>query len=633
MNRSFLLAALLAAASAPLQAQALLYTLNGSTCAASFGLDVSGVPDVDGDGRGDLLVGAAEGTACVYRGTDGALLHTLVSPGGSDAYAVAGLPDLNGDGRGDVLVGERFDSQDAYAAGRAYVYSGGPGTLRFTLVSPDPGENGFFGWAVSGVPDVDGDGASDLLVGAPGEQNELGHVYIFSGATGTRLRTLETPCTGECYDFGTSLAGLPDLNGDGRGDLLVGERGRGFLGRAYVFSGATGTRLRTLTSPDPAPVGAFGFDVARVPDVDGDGAPDLAVGEPGSGGISGNFPGQAHVFGVATGSATTMTHPDPEPRAYFGRSIAGVEDVDGDGRGDLLVGASDVLVPTSGDAYVMSGANGQRLFTLDSPSSFPMQFGYAVATVGDVDGDGHEDLFIAEPGRGRAHLFSSAPEPQGALTATPLNSPVPLGSTLRFTVTLENNTGATLIGDLVLDVTDPEGGTYTRLLQDDGVLGPHRTATRRYGVPVWETAPLGIYDATVSAVDDQGNVAATDAFTFEVVAGALTRNRGTEGGALGPVITLDGPAAPATAFPQAAALSPNPASARAVLAFTLEAPSAVRLALYDVLGREVAVLADGHRAAGAHAVALDVSALPAGVYLWRLAAGERDEWGRLTVAR
>ena len=95
------------------------------------------------------------------------------------------------------------------------------------------------------------------------------------------------------------------------------------------------------------------------------------------------------------------------------------------------------------------------------------------------------------------------------------------------------------------------------------------------------------------------------------------------------------PAAAAAAIvPDArAAVWPNPASAEAAVRFSLAAPSDVHLALYDVLGREVAAVDAGHLTAGTHRLPLDVSKLPAGVYVWRLSAGDRAEAGRLTVTR
>jgi hypothetical protein len=78
---------------------------------------------------------------------------------------------------------------------------------------------------------------------------------------------------------------------------------------------------------------------------------------------------------------------------------------------------------------------------------------------------------------------------------------------------------------------------------------------------------------------------------------------------------------------------PNPFSGRAVVGYELAAGSAVRVAVYDVLGREVAVLVDGERPAGRHEVVLDGSSLPAGAYLVRLEAGGRVETARLTLVR
>src|SRR6266545_3813341 len=85
--------------------------------------------------------------------------------------------------------------------------------------------------------------------------------------------------------FGAALAGVGDVDGDGVPDLGVGEpsqnvAGQDNQGRVFVFSGATGARLRTLGNPDPQALARFGFALAGVGDVDGDGVPDLAVGAP-----------------------------------------------------------------------------------------------------------------------------------------------------------------------------------------------------------------------------------------------------------------------------------------------------------------------------------------------------------------
>jgi hypothetical protein len=189
-------------------------------------------------------------------------------------------------------------------------------------------------------------------------------------------------------------------------------------------------------------------------------------------------------------------------------------------------------------------------------------------------------------------------------------------------------------GDLTLDVTGPGGASFALLLEDGRTLGPYATMTPEYVLPLPVGAPLGAYAAVVSALEGGTTTLGVAAFTFEVVAGVSEPGGASAGEALGVAVALDGPSAHASeAVAAPAVVSPNPATGRAALAFALDEPTVVRVALYDVLGREVALLRDGPMGAGAHEVAFDVSPLPAGVYVWRLSAGARVETGRLTVAR
>src|SRR5690606_9663376 len=147
------------------------------------------------------------------------------------------------------------------APGRAYVFSGATGVLLYALVSPNEEDDGRFGGSVAGVPDLDGDGRGDLLVSASGEDpgvspTSAGRVDDFSGATGALLQTLASPNEEQYGIFGGAVSGTPDLDGDGVGDLLVGapneDPGRSprGAGRAYAFSGSTGALLFELASPN-----------------------------------------------------------------------------------------------------------------------------------------------------------------------------------------------------------------------------------------------------------------------------------------------------------------------------------------------------------------------------------------------
>lgn len=243
--------------------------------------------------------------------------------------------------------------------------------------------------------------------------------------------------------------------------------------------------------------------------------------------------------------------------------------------------------------------------------------------------------FQADDGARGAELWRLTPPV--LLTAFALNSPVVKPGSLEFSAIVRNTTDAPVTGDLRFEARAEGGLTYSRTLVAGATLDAGETAAPVFRLPVGMGVPVGPYTATVSAVGPGASVAAADSFPFEVVVEEQAASGG-EGEALGEAamvsaggLRLDTPAGRAPAGGVVA--SPNPASGRVVVALTLTAPSEVRLVLHDALGREVAALDAGALDAGAHRLALDVSALPAGVYVWRLAAGDRVETGRLTVAR
>ena len=329
-----------------------------------FGAAVAGLGDVNNDGRSDIAVGApgegpagdpsGRGRVYIYSGQNGSLIRMLWSPNqrpdGRYGASVASVPDADGDGITELLVGapgEGFQAQ----VGRAYLYSGATGALLRVLYSPAQQGGGLFGRSVSGIPDVDGDGRGDLAVGAPEERNGggpagMGRVHVFSGATGSLLETLlPTHATGGGH-FGESVSGVTDTDGDGRGDVLVGAPGEHpggtpRAGHAYLYSGATGDVLYRILSPGREGGSAFGESVSGVPDLDGDGRGDLAIGAPGEDpGDSEPDCGRVYVYSGATGDLLwRFLPPIPERRGNFGNRVAGLPDVTGDGKGDIAVGA------------------------------------------------------------------------------------------------------------------------------------------------------------------------------------------------------------------------------------------------------------------------------------------------------
>jgi hypothetical protein len=432
-----------------------------------FGRSAAAVPDVDGDGREDLLIGAPlddgglpdAGRAYLFSGATGALLQTLESPNPEDSgffgWAVSGVPDADGDGRGDLLVGAIMEDTESQDAGRAYLFGGATGALLQTLESPNAVQDADFGSALAGVEDVDGDGRGDLLVGAPAENRgaeNAGAAYLFSGATGLLLLPLETPNPELGGQFGISVAGVPDADGDGRADLLIGafreDAAATDAGRAYLFSGVTGGLLQTLVSPDLELGGEFGIATAGVSDADGDGRGDLLVGAHLEDDGVENA-GRVHLYSGATGSLIrTLTSPSAELSGGFGISVSGVADVDGDGQDDLLVGAfrEDGGALDAGRAYLFSGASGAVLRTLESPNAQADDFfGDTVAGLADVDGDGRGDLLIGAPfedigeraNAGRAYVFLSGDGDMDITVTFAFPDVIRLGTDVPISVSVE----------------------------------------------------------------------------------------------------------------------------------------------------------------------------------------------------
>lgn len=313
----------------------------------SFGTVVSGVPDTDDDGFGDVIIGAPRedpgdsaidsGVAYVFSGANGALRLTLRSPnpeiGGNFGIAVAGIADLNGDGSGDLVVGAyREDPDDSpIDAGRAYIFSGRDGSLLAILRSPSEQTRGRFGLSISRLSDLDGDGRADILVGAPHEHSEdgpaeAGRAHVFSGRTGSLIQTLSSPVPQARGLFGFAVSDLADVNGDGADDYLIGAQRESSLeghlsaGRVHVYSGSTHQVLATLQSPSPQAGGMFGVSVRGVPDMDGDGAGEIlvgAVGEGASAGLPGS--GRVHIWsGASRELLTSLTSPNQESSGNFG---------------------------------------------------------------------------------------------------------------------------------------------------------------------------------------------------------------------------------------------------------------------------------------------------------------------------
>jgi hypothetical protein len=313
--------------------------ITGADDDLGFGSAVSGAGDVNADGIDDVIVGApgteGGGRAYVLFGqasvaTD-LVLNDIATSGlgfainglatGDEAGAqVSGAGDVNGDGRADVIVGAHFaDAANNIDRGAAYVVFGKVGSAAVPLASLEADRAGFAisgaaggdqaGFSVAGGGDVNGDGVSDLGLGAPytdlaAEQSNAGTAYVVFGKQSyseVALANLASARTGfritggdEFDNAGSSVSNAGDVNGDGLADVVIGATnaapgGGASTGRAYVVLGratevTTAISLGSLTAEQGFAIegiedgGFVGISVASGGDVNGDGLSDLIVG-------------------------------------------------------------------------------------------------------------------------------------------------------------------------------------------------------------------------------------------------------------------------------------------------------------------------------------------------------------------
>ncbi len=302
--------------------------------------------------------------------------------------------DVDGDGHADIAAGARFKLQHKTSqAGSASVWSGATGRL----IRSWDGEwsDGLFGHSVVPVPDISGDGLADLIIAAPHaslDGSARGIVVARSPKTGRELwKRIET----ESGNLGWDMALAGDQDRDGNPDLFVGAPMED-SGRVYLLSGKDGSVLRTYSPPEPA--GSFGWYVARLDDLDGDGRPDLAVGAPFAKDARGERVGTVWALSSANGKELHRWQ-GTDPRGGFGEVLAAIGDLDGDGKGEIMIaapGTEDPKRTIPGELHIYSGASGKELRHWSGRQDGEL-YGRMVVAAGDLDGDGVEDLAIGAP--------------------------------------------------------------------------------------------------------------------------------------------------------------------------------------------------------------------------------------------
>ncbi len=258
--------------------------------------------------------------------------------------------------------------------------------------------NGTFGWAVADLTDINNDGVTDYIIGAIG----IGATIVYSGADGSELFRFSQPGT----SLGYAVADAGDVNGDGTNDIIAGAVNGSGTGIANVYSGTDGSLIWNLAGENAGD--RFGSAVSSAGDVDDDGRADLLVGAESSA-AQGNLSGRAYVYSGMTGNLIRTLEAE-SAGDRFGGGAALLGDLNDDGVSDHIVGAYSAGTANGGKAYVYSGADGSLLFDLNPDAGAGVFGQFFVASVGDVDADGTEDIYVGDfnhaGGTGRAYVFS-----------------------------------------------------------------------------------------------------------------------------------------------------------------------------------------------------------------------------------
>lgn len=391
------------------RSQTVLSVFQGSANGQQYARAMAPAGDIDGDGTGDLIFGAPGGSwgyAQVVSGASGQVIRQVSGSSIQDGFGVSvcSLGDVDFDLVPDFAVGAvRLvmppPSQPSYVR----VFSGRTGQVLHSVSGA--ALNDGFGSSISSVGDLDHDGAEDLLVGAP----KGDYVRVISGSSGATIFQIQGHQTGD--EFGKSVAGIGDANGDGSPDFLVGapQSTQPGAGYAILFSGADASVLYDLAGSAIPEAGSFGTAVAAIGDVDGDLHSDFVISDPNYGySLNDSLRGLVAIFSGANASVL-YAFKGPSPFFSLGTAIAGAGDINGDGFPDLLVASG------SSNPYAYSGKDGSMLFTLAGP--IEDSSGYSLCGVGDLNHDGLDDFLVGAPqifllfnplGPGYARLYSGS---------------------------------------------------------------------------------------------------------------------------------------------------------------------------------------------------------------------------------
>ncbi|MBL8843691.1 MAG: hypothetical protein JNL90_19370 [Planctomycetes bacterium] len=390
----------------------------------AFGDVLADLGDLDGDGASELACGgssrtsresarAVTGTLTVISSRDGRVLARRRARYGDREFGgtLALIGDVDGDGAADLATLGHLGEGAALSDARAIELLSGRdlATLR-TIREPAFDARSDLPWVLGAIGDVDGDGLPDLALSRPGIWDQAifdSDLWVFSSRSGARLRHWHL----DQQSFGSAITRAGDLDGDGSEELAIatfdasGSSPSIAAELLTIRSVRNGATLATIAADfgyvDRVLDRGFGDALLGGRDLDGDGTPDLALGEPWVWNVIGATGARrmlvdGRLLTASPRRATFLAERigDDQLFAREGPFVA-LGDLDGDGIGELAIGEAAGLSP--GSVALLSGADGSLLRRQRSDRHDPA-FAVALAALPDLDGDGVEELAIGGSG-------------------------------------------------------------------------------------------------------------------------------------------------------------------------------------------------------------------------------------------
>ena len=548
-----------------------------------FGCSVSSAGDVNKDGYDDVIVGAYNNkSAYIYFGgssmgdtPDVTITDETFSFFG---WSVSSAGDVNKDGYDDVIIGET-------GYGVVYIYFGGSSMnsnynttdADVTIIGANEGYN--FGCSVSSAGDVNGDTYDDVIIGE--SDNNL--VYIYFGGSSMDV-TADVTMTGSDH-FGFSVSGAGNVNGDTYDDVIVGNWMYPGYGEAYIYLGGSSMdNTADITLTGDVYEGYFGYSVSGAGDVNGDTYDDVIVGE--------YVAQKALIFygGSSMDVTADVILTGELGNTYFGNSVSGAGDVNGDTYDDVIVGSSRYNNTYTGRTYIFYGGSSMNntadvTMTGENEGDY---FGWSVSGAGDVNGDTYDDVIIGaeyyNSSTGKSYIYSdpAAPMPVELTSFT--------AKVLQGTVSLNWQT-ATEVNNYGFNVeckTNNAGWNTIGFVDGSG----NSNSPKEYSF-VDENPLSGTVYYRLKQIDNDGS--------FEY----------------SPIVEINSQAPDNFELNQN---YPNPFNPTTTISYSIPRDQQVTLKVYNILGKEVMNLVNKQQPAGSYAVMFEGKSLNSGIYFYTLQA-------------